>query len=324
MKQPQHPTLNAQHSTLNRGLAALITVYCLLSTGLLAVDSTINTNTTQQSSYGANIGWMNWRANTTNGAVVGEFVLSGNIWGANVGWINLGTGNPTNGIQYTNLSTNDFGVNNGGANNLSSGELSGYAYGANIGWLVFTNRSAAGPLLSSEVPKIDLASGRFTGFAYGANVGWISLSNAQAFVKTDTCIAGADTDGDGIADAWELQYAGNLTTLSGAGHDQDGDGVSDVDEYLADTNPMQQNDNLRITAVSANSGGTTSTVTWTSRPTRLYQVQSRESLVTGAWSTNTPPGLVAPDAGTLTTRDAPGNVTTQRFFRVQAIRPLGK
>jgi hypothetical protein len=302
-------------------MVGLITVYCLLTPAVFA-SSTIATNNSM--AYGANIGWMDWRGDETNGCVgctngvvVSEFVLKGYIYSANVGWISLGNGNPTNGVQYTNLSTNDFGVNN-----LGTGELRGFGYGANIGWVVFTNRSATGLLLSSEVPHFDLATGNFSGYAYSANCGWIGLSNAFAFVKTDFCVPGADSDGDDITDAWELQYAANLTVLSGAGHDQDGDGVSDVNEYLADTNPMDPNDKLRITAIAANSGGSTSTVTWTSHPTRLYQVQSRNDLVTGAWGTNSPPGVVIPDLGLTTTRDAPGAATSNRFFRVQAIRPL--
>lgn len=316
MKRHQHPTLNsvhdtrasAQRSTLNWILAALITVYCLLTTGpARAVDSTINVNTNQQSSYGANIGWMNWRANTTNGAVVGEFVCSGYIYAANVGWISLGSGNPTNGIQYSNTSSNDFGVNN-----LGDGRLRGFAWGANIGWVNFE---------PTGDPRINLLTGNFSGYAYSANCGWISLSNAQAFVKTDLCVPGADTDGDGIADAWELQRTGNLATLTATG-DADGDGIKDVDEYRADTNPLDPSDTLRITAIAANTAGDTATLTWTSRPTRLYQVQSRDSLVAGSWSTNTPPGLVLPDVGPTTTRNVPGSATSNRFYRVQAIQPL--
>jgi hypothetical protein len=44
-----------------------------------------------------------------------------------------------------------------------------------------------------------------------------------------------DTDGDGIADAWELEHFGNLDR-DGSG-DFDGDGVSDLDEYLQGTDP---------------------------------------------------------------------------------------
>ncbi len=288
------------------------TVLLLFSSLILHPSSFVHAastiNPTNNFAYGANIGWMNWRGDAgTNGVVIGEFVCSGNIYAANVGWINLGSGNPTNGIQYSNASANDFGVNN-----LGDGRLRGYAYGANIGWINFENTGN---------PRFDLITGNFSGYAYGANCGWISLSNAQAFVKTDACIPGADSDGDGIADAWELVEAGNLTAMNAA-TDSDGDGVPDKDEYAADTGPFDAADYLRITAISANSAGSTSTVTWTSQPTRLYQVQSRDSLTSGAWSTNTPPGLVVPDIGPTTTRTAPGSATSNRFFRVQAIQPL--
>src|SRR2546423_11446003 len=73
---------------------------------------------TNQYAYGANIGWMDWRGDTNNGAVIGEYVCSGYIYAANVGWINLGSGSPTNGIQYQNLAASDFGVNQDGFGNL--------------------------------------------------------------------------------------------------------------------------------------------------------------------------------------------------------------
>ncbi len=273
-------------------------------------------NPTNNFAYGANIGWMDWRGDSgTNGVVIREFVCSGNIYAANTGWINLGNDNPTNGIQYQNNSGSDFGVNN-----LGTGELRGFAYGANIGWIVFTNHHASGVLLTTDVPRFNLVTGRFSGYAYSANCGWISLSNAFASVQTDRCIPGADLDGDGITDAWERQFGGtNLFTAAG---DSDGDGVNDIDEYRADTSPSDVADNLRITAYTANSAGSTSTVTWTSKQTRLYQVQSRTDLVTGSWSTNSPPGLVVPDIGATTTRGATGVAATNRFFRVQSIQPL--
>src|SRR6058998_3906935 len=68
--------------------------------------------------YGANVGWMDWRGDVANGAVIGEFVCSGFIYAANVGWINLGSGTPANGIRYQNNSAADFGVNHDGAGNL--------------------------------------------------------------------------------------------------------------------------------------------------------------------------------------------------------------
>src|SRR5580698_2030915 len=96
--------------------------------------------------YGANIGWMDGRGDTNNGAVIGEYVCSGYIYSANAGWINLGSGSPASGIQYQNNSATDFGVNQDGLGNLR-----GYAWGANIGWINFTNIGA---------PKVNLLNGQ--------------------------------------------------------------------------------------------------------------------------------------------------------------------
>jgi hypothetical protein len=281
------------------------------------VHAASNINNPNDDSYGANIGWMSWRADAgTNGVVTGEYWLSGFIYGANVGWIKVGATNiPPNNVAWQNSAATNFGVNV-----LNTGELRGLAYGANIGWITFTNMTATGPLASTDLPRIDFTTGKFRGFAYGANVGWISLSNAFGFVQADSISNAPDTDGDGIADAYELTYAGNLTTLSGAGHDQDGDGKSDVDEYNADTNPFDNSDNLRIIAVGVTSPGNTSTLTWTSKPSRLYQIQSNSNLVTGAWA-NTG-GLVPADFGPTTTRTDTQTATSNRFYRIQSKKPL--
>jgi hypothetical protein len=128
--------------------------------------------------YAANLGWIDWRGNTNNGAVIGQgnassgqFFCSGYLYSANVGWISLGSGSSMNGNSYANNSATDFGVNMD-----SSGNLSGYAYGANIGWIAFESTGA---------PKVNLSTGSFSGYAYSANCGWISLSNAAAYVQTD-------------------------------------------------------------------------------------------------------------------------------------------
>lgn len=48
----------------------------------------------------------------------------------------------------------------------------------------------------------------------------------------------SDTDGDGLPDAWEKQYAADLTSFSRTG-DFDGDGLSDFEEFTRDTNPTK-------------------------------------------------------------------------------------
>ena len=47
----------------------------------------------------------------------------------------------------------------------------------------------------------------------------------------------ADTDGDGLPDAWEMQYFGNLGQT--AGGDPDGDGLTNLQEYQQGRNPTK-------------------------------------------------------------------------------------
>ena len=52
-------------------------------------------NATSRFAYGANIGWMDWRGDVASGAVIGEFICTGDLYAANVGWIRLGSGAPS-------------------------------------------------------------------------------------------------------------------------------------------------------------------------------------------------------------------------------------
>ncbi len=51
------------------------------------------------------------------------------------------------------------------------------------------------------------------------------------------CPPEADTDGDGLDDAYERFVAGNLTTLAGGDNDADSDGLTDTEERDLGTNP---------------------------------------------------------------------------------------
>jgi len=282
-------------------LLALTAAFAFSITTTLFAATSINA--TNQYTYGANMGWMNWRGDTNNGAVIGEFVCSGYIYAANVGWINLGSGFPGDRVHYQNNSATDFGVNHDG-----EGNLRGYAWGANIGWIKFEDSGA---------PTVDLKTGNLTGHAYSANCGWISLSNAFATVRTDTIPAGFDFDGDGIPDPWELTYTNSVAVFN-ASTDSDGDGVLDKDEYLADTSPTDPNDNLRILSITRGAPTPTYTILlWTSKATRCYAVQDRHALDLGSsWADYfVAPFLGANNAGF----DESDN---QHFYRIRAFRPL--
>jgi hypothetical protein len=145
------------------------------------------------------------------------------------------------------------------------------------------------------------------------------LSNTFAYVQTDSIQSGADTDGDGITDGWELTYTNTLTAFN-AVSDADGDGASDKDEYLADTNPNDPNSKLVITVFSTPSGGTLPSVTWNSVLTRQYRIQKTLDLSLPLWL-DSGLGLISPD-GPSTTRNFGDTNAPMRFYKVQAVKPL--
>ena len=277
---------------------SIITISLLFGFSAIA-DTTIDP--AHPYAYGANTGWINARADGTNGAVIGRYFCSGHLYSANLGWISLGAGVPTNGYAYDNTSADDFGVNHDEA-----GALRGYAYSANTGWIAFEDQGN---------PRVDLMSGNLSGYAYAANTGWISLSNAQAFVRTERLDAGPDSDADGIPDPWEYGHTNDLAALAGGGADSDSDGVSDVDEYLADTDPVDGNDHLRITEFAT--VNTTNTVTWNAQATRVYTLKHTPALDKN-WTQAAAPFV--PSAAEDVTKTVDG--TTNHFYRVVAELPL--
>jgi len=60
--------------------------------------------------------------------------------------------------------------------------------------------------------------------------------NVEGYLK-NRLIASADSDGDGLPDAWELQYFGNLNQT--AAGDFDGDGLTNLQEYQLGTDPTK-------------------------------------------------------------------------------------
>jgi len=276
-------------------------VFVLFAASAVAAVAGTTIDSANQYAYGGNIGWVDCRGDTANGAVIGEYVCSGYLYSANVGWINLGSGTPTNGIYYQNLSADDFGVNQDGLGNLR-----GYAYGANIGWINFENIGA---------PKVDLASGQMSGFAWSANCGWISLSNAVAVVQTDSIQQGALAP-DGLPSAWLLRYFG--TTNVAANADADGDGASNSQEYLAGTDPTDNSDYLAITAFGKSF--LNYAITWKSVSTRYYLIQTTLSLSPTGWH-DSGLGLI-PSSGLSTARGLMDTNAPERYYRIQAVRPL--
>jgi hypothetical protein len=235
-----------------------------------------------------------------NGAVINQYYASGNIYGANIGWISLGA-TPADRFHYRNNSATDFGVNV-----TADGALRGYAYGANVGWINF---EALGN------PRVDWVSGRLIGRAWSANVGWLNLENSSEYLRLEFMPEPADSDGDGIADAWEIFHSSNLTSFSPES-DLDSDGLRDIDEYLAGTDPVDAFDSLLV-QVSVSTTG--STLKWSTRAGYLYFIDQRADLRTSAdWSAASE-RIVG--NGSITTLTIP--FTNQfAFYRIRAYPPL--
>ena len=285
---------------------AITLLFCagLIWPARAAGETTINS--TNKNAYGANVGWINWEADITNGAVVGQYFCTGYVYGANIGWIHLGD-TPTNMSAYINDSTADYGVN------IVSGKfLRGFAYGANVGWINFETNGN---------PQISLLSGALSGSAYGANIGWISLSNLQALVQTDEMAPGPDTDTDNVPDYWEMKYATVLGTILGGTNDTDGDGVTDADEYGTDTDPLNSNEYLHISSLLRSNQIMELTFTLT-KPSRFYSLETADGLSNATVWTDSGLGVFAPDAGASTLRVLDMTGVVQRIFRAGAHVPL--
>ena len=125
------------------------------------------------------------------------------------------------------------------------------------------------------------AAGRLTGANYGSGRSiTYAYNDAGNLTQKSVTVSSADSDNDGMDDAWELQFFGNLSR-DGTG-DFDGDGFRDLHEFLAGTGPGDPNSALRILPNPAVSGGGV-TVQWQSVPGKTYRLQFKNSLTDATW-----------------------------------------
>jgi hypothetical protein len=126
-------------------------------------------------SWQENCGWMNWAPPTPGqGVFVAPTYLSGSLWCENIGWLSVGQV-PADGLHYANTNGSDYGVNI----DPVTGELSGFGWSENGGWVNFHGGAEASP---PSPARLSAAAGRFFGFAWSENFGWINLDDPTFFV----------------------------------------------------------------------------------------------------------------------------------------------
>lgn len=133
---------------------------------------------------------------------------------------------------------------------------------------------------------------------------------------------GADTDADGMADAFESMSFGAGNLSHNATTDSDGDGRAGVQEYRDGTDPNSPTAHLRITAFSTSAGGTSSPITRTSVPGRLYKIETTTDLSAIPWADMGLTLYPAAAPNTTTSHTVSTPTSSKRFFRVRSVRPL--
>jgi len=155
-----------------------ILIIALFVNSVFALSVFATTNATGYA-YGENVGWANFNP-TNGGATVTATGLSGYIWLENVGWVQLSYPGVT---SPSNTTSTNWGVTNDG-----NGNLGGYAYGENVGWINFNPTNGG--------VKID-GSGNFSGYAWGENIGWIQITYTGV-----TSPANTTSTNWGVTTAW--------------------------------------------------------------------------------------------------------------------------
>jgi len=90
----------------------------------------------------------------------------------------------------------------------------------------------------------------------------------------------ADGDGDGVPDEWETQNGFDLADATDATQDIDGDGMTTHDEYVAGTDPRDENSYLRVEGIEQTD---VIAVSFIALSNHTYTVEFSDLVEPGGW-----------------------------------------
>ena len=126
----------------------------------------------------------------------------------------------------------------------------------------------------------------------------------------------ADSDSDGLPDAWMTQYLGHLTGQAGdhslPADDYDGDGMKNLQEYVAGTNPTNALSLLKL--VGSSNPASPAMIQFVGMSNHTYSVLFSDQLGTGAWTKLA--DLPARSSNATVTVADPAPSLTNRSYRV--------
>jgi hypothetical protein len=125
----------------------------------------------------------------------------------------------------------------------------------------------------------------------------------------------ADSDGDGLPDAWEARHGLDSASANGeqgANGDPDHDGFSNLQELLSGTGPRDPSSHLSLEAVAA--PGVVQ-LSFPMSPGRAYTLEYRDSLVQGPWR---PLRAVVASDERQTAAFVESSSVGQRFYRLKS------
>jgi hypothetical protein len=116
--------------------------------------------------------------------------------------------------------------------------------------------------------------------SYGDDPGnwFVATPTAGRLNTTDP----ADTNGDGLPDAWQIQFFGSISSPDARPEaDPDGDGFDNLSEYVAGTNPTDQNSLLELDSVTL--AGSSRVLHFTAIAGKTYSILFTPSLSAPVW-----------------------------------------